>query len=407
MPDFTYLAVDKIGKRQEGTVQALTLDEAGHAVRKMGINVINVKLARSKRKRIKLGAINLTSPRIDPSLKVIFFRELSTLIDAGIQLDEGLSILQLQFKEKNFSKVIKDASELVKSGHPFSEALKQHPKVFPKLVTSLIKAAELGGGLGKVLSQISHYIEREENIRKRMKSATSYPKFIFGFFAIVLSGVIFGLLPKFKGIYAGFGAELPPSTLAILSISDFVKDHLVIEIIFVAAIVVGFKVFKKTPKGRRYVDRHIFSLPIAGSLIHKTMITRMTQTLSVLLKSGVSLLDALKIAGETADNVYVDEVVESIIKEVSHGKGFGSQMARYPNLFPVMISSMISVGERSGALALMLEKIAEFNDRDFNTKVDSLSKTLEPIIMGGLGVVVCVIVLALYLPIFQMTSAIN
>ena len=407
MSNFKYIAIDTRGKRQEGNIEALSQDEAGQAVRKLGYKVIRIHSARSEKKKSKLSEINLTQHKVDTALKVVFFRELSTLVNAGIQLDDGLSILELQFKDKHFSKAIHDVSNLVRTGTSFSEALNYHPRIFPKLVVSLIKAAEAGGGLGNILNQIAHYIEKEENTKKKLKSATSYPRFILSFFTLVLAGVVFGLLPKFKDIYSSFDAQLPGSTLLILGISDFIRNHLMVEIVFIVVLVIAFIFFKRSDRGRMYIDQHIFSIPIAGSIMHKGMITRMTQTLSVLLKSGVSLIKALKIAGETADNVYVEKVVESIAKELSHGNTLSGQLTLYPKLFPLMVSSMIGVGEKSGALALMLGKISEFNDRDMNAKVDGLSSTMEPVLMAGLGLVVCIIVVALYLPIFQMTSAIK
>lgn len=407
MSSFEYISVDTHGKRREGVVEAMSHEEAAQAVRKMGNRIISVRPAKAKTKRFKLSEINITAPKVKTSLKVIFFRELATLINAGIQLDDALTILKLQIEDKRFSKVVMDVAEMVKSGRAFSEALGDHPRVFRQLVVSLVRAAEAGGGLGNILNQIAFYIEKAETTRKKLKAATSYPKFIFGFFFLVLAGVVFGLLPKFKDIYSSFGAELPPSTTVILAISDFIRNHLITEIAFIAVIVTGFTLFKKSARGTRFIDQHIFSVPIAGGIIHKTMLTHMSHTLSVLLKSGVSLIRALKIAGETADNVYVDEVMNEVGKGVSHGKNLSGQLALYPDLFPTMVSSMVGVGEKSGALALMLEKIAEFNDRDLNSKVEGLSSTMEPMLMGGLGLVVCIIVVTLYLPIFQMTGAIH
>jgi type IV pilus assembly protein PilC len=407
MSTYKYTAIDRRGKRIEGTLEAISREEVGHFIRKMGMKAIQIQPIKTRRKKFRLTRINITQPKVSASLKVIFFRELATMMNAGIQLVDALSILKLQFKDKYFNEAIGDICDQVKSGHPFSTALKQQSHIFPRLVISMVKAAEMGGGLGKILDQIAVYLEKEAETRKKLKSALSYPKFIMGFFVIVLVGVVFGLLPKFQEIFNSFDAELPGPTLAILASSNFIKDHLIIEVAILTAIVAGYKLFKNSDWGRQYIDKHIFSIPIAGPLIHMSVLIRMTQTLSALLKSGISLIDALKIAGETANNVYVDQVIEDISAQISRGKTFASQLQLYPDLFPVMVSSMINVGERSGALALMLGKIAEFNNRDFNARIDQLSKTMEPVIMGGLGVIICIIVLALYLPIFQMTSAIH
>ncbi len=404
MGNFKYVAVDKKGKRQEGTLGGYTREEVSQALRKMGLTTISIQPVKSRRRKRKFSEINLTPPRVDPKFKVIFFRELSTLLDAGIQLVDAISIVQLQFEDKNFRKALDDILKLVKAGHPFSESLAEHRNIFPGFVISMVKAAESGGGLDKILSQIAGYIEKEDDVRKRLKSATSYPKFIFGFMLLVTGGVMFGLMPKFKDIFASFGAELPASTLVIMNFSIWLKDHLILEAIVTGALFLGFKTFAASPKGKRFMSKNMFKMPIAGSMLHQSQLARMCKTLAVLLRADVSLIAALKIAGETADNVYIEEVVNEIAEQISHGRTLAGQMAKYQNIFPMMVSSMIAVGEKSGALSLMLEKISDFNEQEFNTRVDTLSKTIEPIVMGVLGVIVSIIVITLYLPIFQMTS---
>ncbi|MEE8186768.1 MAG: type II secretion system F family protein [Nitrososphaerales archaeon] len=407
MPGFKYIAVDESGKRIQGTVEALTKEDALKMVRSTATQVINLELGKERAKRRKLSEINLTASKSGGSINVLFFRQLSTLIDAGIPLDEALSIVKFPIKDKRFREAVESIHDLVKSGHALSAALNHQGKIFPRLAVSLLRAAEMGGGLGKSLSQISTYVEKDEEVKGKLKSATSYPKFIVGFFGLVLTGVVFGLLPKFKEIYEDLGAELPASTRIILGTSDFLRYHLVAELLLIALVIIGFIAFRKSPKGERFLDRSVISLPIFGSLFHNRLLTRLFGTMAVLLRSGVTLPDALRIAGEISENVYVSEMVNGIKKRVSEGRSFGHQLSLYPKLFPVMVSSMVKVGERSGSLPLMLEKIEEFSDRDFTAKVERLSKTLEPVMMAVLGVVICVVVVALYLPVFHLTSGIQ
>lgn len=407
MGNFRYIAVDVKGKRTEGTLGGFTREEVSAELRRMGLKPVSVEPVRKKKREWKLSEINLSPPKIDPALKVVFFRELSTLLDAGIQLVDAISIIQLQFEDKNFQKAIGEILVFVKAGHPFSEALSEHKNIFPPFVISLVTAAEMGGGLDKILTQIATYIEKEDDVRKRLSSATSYPKFIGMFFAVVLLGVMFGLMPKFAEIFASFGAELPFTTQIMINISEFLRDNLIIEAIFAGGAWVGFKAFKSSEKGTAFIDKHIFKLPVAGHIIHKSMISRFAKTLAVLIRAEVSIVDALKIAGNTSDNQYIKEISENVALQVTHGRSMGGQLAKYTDVFPIMVSSMITVGEKSGALAIMLEKISEFHEADFNTAVDKLSKTIEPIIMGGLGVVISIIIVTLYMPIFQMSSAIN
>lgn len=408
MGNFRYVAVDRKGKRTEGTLGGYTREEVSAELRKMGLKPVTVEPVRGKSKRWKkLSEINITQPKVDPSLKVVLFRELSTLLDAGIQLVDALSIVQLQFEDKNFRAALGDILTFVKAGHPFSEALSEHKHIFPGFVISMVAAAEMGGGLDQILNQIAIYIEKEDDVRKRLKSATSYPKFIAMFFLIVLVGVMFGLMPKFADIFSSFGAELPASTQLMIDISTFLRKYLVFEVVGAIALYAGYRVFSASPKGREFIDKNIFKLPIAGHIIHKSMISRFAKTLAVLIRSEVSLINALKIAGKTSDNVYIKKMTEDVSTQIAHGRSLGGQLAKYEHIFPIMVSSMISVGEKSGALAIMLEKISDFHEADFNTSVDKLSKTIEPIVMGGLGVVIAIIVVTLYLPIFQMSTAIH
>ncbi|MBC8376897.1 MAG: type II secretion system F family protein [FCB group bacterium] len=407
MGNFRYIAVDTKGKRTEGTLGGFTREEVSAELRRMGLKPVSVEPVRKKKREWKLSEINLSPPKIDPALQVVFFRELSTLLDAGIQLVDAISIIQLQFEDKHFQKAIGEILVFVKSGHPFSDALAEHKHIFPPFVVSLVTAAEMGGGLDKILTQIAVYIEKEDDVRKRLSSATSYPKFIGMFFAVVLMGVMFGLMPKFADIFASFGAELPFSTQIMINLSDFLRNNLIVEAILIGGLWIGFKAFAASPKGKYFIDKHVFKLPVAGHIIHKSMVSRFAKTLSVLIRAEVSIVNALKIAGNTSDNEYIKEITEHVALQVTHGRSMGGQLAKYTDVFPIMVSSMITVGEKSGALAIMLEKISEFHEADFNTAVDKLSKTIEPIIMGGLGVVISIIIVTLYLPIFQMSSAIH
>jgi type IV pilus assembly protein PilC len=407
MGNFRYIAVDLKGKRTEGTLGGFTREEVSAELRRMGLKPVSVEPVRKKKREWKLSEINLSPPKIDPALQVVFFRELSTLLDAGIQLVDAISIIQLQFEDKHFQKAIGEILVFVKSGHPFSDALAEHKHIFPPFVISLVTAAEMGGGLDKILTQIAVYIEKEDDVRKRLSSATSYPKFIGMFFAVVLVGVMFGLMPKFADIFASFGAELPFTTQIMIDISTFLRNNLIIEAVLIGGLWIGFKAFAVSPKGKYFIDKHIFKLPVAGHIIHKSMVSRFAKTLSVLIRAEVSIVNALKIAGNTSDNEYIKEITEHVALQVTHGRSMGGQLAKYTDVFPIMVSSMITVGEKSGALAIMLEKISEFHEADFNTAVDKLSKTIEPIIMGGLGVVISIIIVTLYLPICQMSSAIH
>lgn len=407
MPNFHYIGMDAAGKKQDGIIQAITLEEAGRDVKKLGLRVLEVRPAANTRKKFKLSEINLTPPKASEAAIVMFFRQLSTMLNAGIQLVNALSILSEQAKDKVLQGALKDITELVRMGLAFSEALKQHKNVFSPMVISMVRAAEAGGGLEKILAQISTFIEKDAKTRKKIKSAISYPKFVLGFFSLILLGIVFGLLPKFKDIFDGLGAELPTPTLIIMGVADFLTHNIVLITILLVGSVVGFKFYRKSEKGRLFIDQHLFALPIAGPLVQQSAMTRFSETMGVLLSSGVGLIDSLKIASETTNNAYIDKVVANIADQVSQGKSLGTQFLKYPDIFPALEANMIAIGEQSGSLAAMLSKVAQFNDEEFSTKVDKLSSMLEPIMMGGLGVVAAILVLGLYLPIFQMSGNIH
>lgn len=407
MQAFNYTTIDKSGNRLQGQVEAISKREALNSLRRAGHKIINISPAKKSVERKKLSEIAFFQPKIKQSLKILFFRELATLVKAEIPISDALSIVKYSFDDKYFLKSIDNINNLVKSGYTLSFAMSRHSRIFSKLSVSLLSAAEIGGGMGTCLGQIASYIESDDNVSRKLKSATAYPKFIAGFFMLVLIGVLFVLLPKFKDIYDSFGAELPASTQVILSISNFMVTNWIAELLVLALLITGFKMLKKSKQGEIFLDRMVFSIPIFGPLLHNRVITRFSRTLSILIQSGVTLPDALKMSGETVENEHVFNILKKVRIAVIEGRSFGHQLTLYPKVFPMMVSSMISVGEQSGALLLMLEKISEFSDTDFNTKVERLSATLEPMMMAGLGVVICVIVLTLYLPIFQLSDTIK
>ncbi len=410
MNTFKYIAIDSHGKRIEGSVAGLALDDAKRDVKKMGLRILELSQIKVKTAtKRKFTEINLTPPKIKSETLIRFFRQLATMLNAGIQLTDALEILELQSRlhDKLFAKALSNVTQLVQSGVPFSTALNEHKNIFSMMVISMIRAAEAGGGLDKIIDHIAAFIEKETDTKKKIKSATSYPKFVGGFFLLILTGIVFGLLPIFQDIFSSFGADLPTPTRVILAASNLIKSNLLLIVIVSIAVIISYKAYSKTEKGRLFIDRHLFDIPVAGNFFQKSILIRFAITLSILMKSGVGLIEGLRIAAQTAENKYIDKIVGIMCDRIAEGDSFGRQLSQYPEIFPVLESSMISVGEKSGSLNLMLDKVAEFNDQEFSSKVESLSNVLEPAIMGFLGVVATILVLGLYLPIFQMSGAIH
>lgn len=409
MPDFAYIALNPGGRKIKGVLSAQSANQLALQLQKKSLTMLSAKPVNqpaAKETKVSQNSFFTFSKPIKSEDIIVFFRQLSTMVDAGVQLVDGLDILENQSENPTFKKVIAAIRQDLESGENFSNALSKYEKVFSTLAISMIKAAEIGGNLAGILNQLATYVEDKDKIEKKIKSAVSYPKFILIFFLLVVAAVMFALVPKFQGIFASFGAELPKPTLIIIAISNFMKDNLLIEIGLVAALIFGFKIMQKNPKGRLLLDTFIFRVPIFGSMLKKSVIARFSKTLGTLTSNNVPLVEALGIAAETSNNVLIIQMIDDVRNRISGGSSLAKALQEV-TLFPEMMVKMIAVGEEAGSLATMLEKVSEFYDRQFNTSVDSLSAVIEPILMIGLGILALVVVMALYLPIFHMTGAIH
>lgn len=408
MVRFSYIAIDQQGQKQRGIAEAKSSFTLATRLKQSGLTIISAARqdAQSEAVNKPKSKSKLFAQKIKTEELVIFFRQLATMVEAGVQLVDSLNVLVDQIQNQRFHDVIAHVRNQLQGGTSFSAALAEYPDVFPVLAISMVKVAEVGGNLGNILDQLAAYIEQKDKIDKKIKSATSYPRFILIFFGIVVLAVVFGLVPVFKDIFESFGAQLPGPTLLILNTSNFLKHNLLIEVILLIALIAGFKFMQRNPKGRYFLDGLYFKIPIFGSLLLKSAVARFSQTLGTLIRNGVSLVDALQIAGETTNNVVIQGSLEKVRKAVVGGSALASALAEFP-LFPAMMVKMIAVGEESGALEAMLAKVSEFNERQLNSTIDNLTAIIEPVLMIGLGILALIVVIALYLPIFQMSGAIS
>ena len=405
MEGFHYKGIDRKGRNVKGIEFADNSFALTRALEQKGIRIIWAEKARPDQLKAKL-VKSETNKRVKGDDVIIFFRELSTMIDAGIQLVDALDILEDQIEKHTFKGIIRTMTTDIQGGMTFSTALERHPKTFPPLAVAMSKAAESGGGLPPLLAQLSDYLEEEDQIKKQIKSATAYPKFAFLFFGAVVSSVIFSLMPKFKDIFSSLGNELPKPTQLLLDVSDTIKQYGFYELTVLILLIILYRLMLKTHRGRFFIDRMKLSIPIFGKLMLKSMISRFCKTLKTLILSRVAIIEALKIAGETADNIVVHEAIERVRTGVIEGARI-SDMLIEQQLFPKIVIKMVAVGEESGALDKMLGKISEFYDRQFSSTISSLTSIIEPAMMVVLGVLALMIVIALYLPIFQMSGAVR
>lgn len=330
-------------------------------------------------------------------------RQLATMIDAGLPLVQCLEILASQQENKLLKKVLHDIRQDVEGGATFSAALKRHPKIFGALYTNMVEAGEAGGILDTILNRLAAYIEKAMILKRRVKTAMFYPATIISVAVVVVIFLLLYVIPTFQQMFAGFGATLPLPTLFVLALSNFVRAYILFIIVGIVGMVVGLRVFNGTEGGKRTIDRILLRLPVFGPLIRKVAVAKFSRTLGTLVSSGVSILEGLDITARTAGNKIVEEAVFKARTVIAQGKTIAEPLEA-SGVFPRMVTQMIGVGEQTGALDRMLNKIADFYDEEVDVAVAGLTSLLEPLLVIFLGVIIGGVVIAMYLPIFKLIS---
>ena len=404
---FKYTARDESGKTVNNTIEAKDQKEVMEKLRQMRLIVTKVTEGRSgATASAKKGPI-MFGGGVKKDEVIIFSRQLATMIDAGLTIINSLEILSRQIKNPVFKEIVLKIKEDVEtSGQPLSTALTKYPKVFSALFTNMVRAGEISGTLEDALNQLAAYMEASGNITKKIKSAAMYPILIGSMAAGIGLALLLFVVPMFAGIYKDFGGDLPGPTKVLIFLSNILKKYFVFMIIF--AIGGGIAVLRaiKTPRGKLIFDKITLRLPIVGELVRKIAISKVTRTLGTLVKSGVPILEALVIVGRTSGNRVIEIAVDSAQKRVREGETITKPLAE-TGVFPPMVIEMISVGEETGELEKMLTKVADFYDQEVDTAVSGLTATLEPVMMGFLGVGVGGMVIALYLPIFKLATVVG
>jgi type IV pilus assembly protein PilC len=400
MPVYKWVAETRKGKTLKGELEA-----ADERIARLQLKRRNLMVQKIKPKPKDLFEnVSFLQPRIKSKDMVIFTRQFSTMIDAGLPLVQGLTILAEQTENKTFKGVLKQVTKSVEAGSSLAEAMKQHPKVFDGLFVNLIAAGEVGGILDTILQRLAAHIEKAEKLKARIKSAMTYPIIVMAIAIVVIAVILVFVIPVFEDLFSGIGSGLPAPTQLVVGMSRFVKGN--IHYIIGAAIVLGFlfKRYKGTSRGRRQVDQLSLKLPIFGTLLRKVAVARFTRTLGTMISSGVPILDALEIVAKTSGNVILEEEIYDVRGSVAEGQTIAEPLSE-SDIFPRMVVQMISVGEATGALDTMLEKIAEFYDDEVDAAVDALTSMLEPLLLVFLGGSIGGLVIAMYLPIFKMAAA--
>jgi len=411
MATYTYEALDKGGKPIRGTIDAETEETVLERLRSMGYYPTRVSRTRGKGTKTDLGSIpglRWLFGRIKLKHLSTFTRQLATLIEAGLPLLRSLAILEDQTESGSLKLIIKQLSAGIENGGTLSEGLKQHPKVFNKLYINMVRAGEIGGVLEATLNKIADFLEKQRELRSKIKSAMMYPTMIVVMTVCIVSFILIAIIPRFEKIFGELGATLPGPTLILIAASKTLTDpiRLSITIGILIGIVVGYKYAYKTSEGRYYIDSIKLKLPVFGQLVNKIAIARFASTLSTLINSGVPILQALEIVRDSSGNEVIARAMKQVYDSIREGETIHVPLSRFP-VFPPIVVHMIAVGEETGALDAMLTKVAETYDREVDDTVKGLTSLIEPLLIVMLGVIVGFIVVALYMPMFNIVNVVK
>ena len=439
MPKFAYTAIESsTGREKKAVIEASSSEQASHDLKALGLLPTSITAATgavafkvpskaAPKTAGKPGAPAAKGfvPKPEPKKKksgpglafgkvignqglAVFTRQLSTLVNAGMPILRSLETLARQEKNLRFKWVLEQISESIKSGNTFSDGLLQHPKVFDRLYINMVKAGEAGGVLGTVLDRLSKFMEKAEKIKGKVKAAMTYPVIIAGVAVLIVSALMVFVIPKFQEIFTGLlkGTPLPLLTQGVIGLSNFMKNQIFATLGIVFAVFMFFKTITKTKSGKRAVDWIQIHIPAFGPLFLKAAIGRFTRTLGTLLSSGVPILQALIITRDTSGNVHVAEALNKVHDRVKEGEGVGKPLEA-TKIFPTMVTSMVEVGEETGALPEMLTRIADTYDDEVDNAVTSITSIIEPIMIVFMAVVVGTIVIALFLPLVKIIQTLS
>ena len=392
------------GKLVEGVIDAAAQKAASDKLRSQRFTVMT--LSEVKAGESIFAHLNPFKKGVSSKDLVIFSRQLATLVSAGVPIVQGLNILTDQIQSPDFKRIIEAIRSDIESGIAIADAMKKHPNAFSELYVSMIRAGETGGVLDSILERLSSYLEAAEELRGKVKGALVYPIVVSGVAAAVTVFLLVFVIPTFKNVFASFGSELPYATRILLAISDFLRHNFIYILLIPIGVYVAVKKWYKTEQGITFIDGRLIRLPVLGDLLKKVAVAKFTRTLGTLIKSGVPILQALDTVAKTSGNKVVESAILKARESIREGEKIADPL-RLSGVFPPMVIQMISVGEETGNLEIMLTKIADFYDQEVDTAVKAMTSLIEPVIICVMGVVIGSIVICMFLPIFQMSSLVD
>jgi len=402
MPVYQWKGKNSYGETRKGTVEAPSIEAANSYLKKLRISSPSVK----EKPKDLFENVAMFQPKVTGKDVVVFTRQMSTMIDAGLPLVQCLEILSRQQENKTFKKVLLAIRMDVESGSTLADAMKKHPEVFDNLFCNMVEAGEVGGILDTILKRLAAFMEKSMTLKKRVKGAMTYPVICLCISIVILGVILIFVVPVFEKMFADFGAALPVPTQMVVAMSNFVKAKIIYMIMFAFFLVFLFKKAYKTDRGRLRIDALLLEVPVFGDLIRKVAVAKFTRTLGTMMQSGVPILEGLAVVGRTAGNKVIELAVIRTADAISEGRPIAEPLEE-TGVFPSMVVQMINVGESVGALDAMLEKIAEFYDDEVDQAVDNLTAMIEPFMMVFLGGMIGGLVVAMYLPIFQMGNVVG
>jgi len=402
VPLFVYKGINSYNEKRAGKIEAASLAAAQMQLKKMRITPSMLKEA----PKDLLADLPFLKPKVTGKDVVIFTRQLSTMIDAGLPLVQSLEILSKQQENSTFKKILLSVRMDVETGSTIAEAMKKHPEVFDNLYCNMIDAGEVGGILDTILSRLAAYMEKNMALVKKVKGAMTYPVICLCISFVVIAVMLVFVVPVFQKMFADFGKALPAPTQMVVNMSDFAKGnfHFILGGMFALGWVI--KKINKTEKGKIKIDQLLLVMPIIGPLLRRVAVAKFTRTLGTMMQSGVPILDALNVVGRTAGNKVIELAVFRVTDAIKEGRPLAEPLEE-TGVFPSMVVQMINVGESTGALDTMLAKIADFYDEEVDQAVENLTAAIEPLMMVFLGGLIGGLVIAMYLPIFSMAGAVG
>lgn len=399
MSVFQYSAKDTNGRTVVGVVEAPSENEATNMLHNKSYIVLSLKAVKSR-------AMSSTGQKVKLDDLVVFSRQLATMIDAGIPLVQALSILSEQVDNKALKSVVLTLRQDIEAGMSFCDALAKHPQIFSELFINMSRAGEASGMLDEVLDRLASYLEKTSSLQRKVNSSLVYPATVLSMAFLITAVLLIKVVPTFKGIFDMLGGQLPAPTQLLILISDIMRKYFFLALIVMGAFVWLFKWYISTPKGKYNFDAFQLKVPVIGTLLRKVAVAKFSRTFSTLVRSGVSVLNALDIVGKTSGNKVVEEAVAGCRIAVRDGEPIATPLQR-SKVFPPLVCRMIGVGEQTGQLEKMLTKIADFYDDQVDAAVAGMTSLIEPLVIAVLGVIIGGIVIALFLPIFKLTELIG